>query len=788
MKKRATFFLIAIFVFTSGNCVEKKDVVNSEDYVREVLARAGVEMGFDGDKGRMVALGTGFFALGKENDEADDSFEWHYDFSDAADDDFETRRFKAMWRAYADGLADIAEGIQSDMDMKCSEVTNCTGEVVSEVVSEVRSGVSVKSSIELAGVAYLTMAESMNDGIYAVSVAVGQSKKREECYSRASRGVASTLGKSSLAEWIELDRNSATGIICPQTYCDNEGRWWRIAGVPVDLAAGRNSKKVALLTERARRYAYEAAIRTIAVRVSKDMQTMKVESKSKNGTDVHLEKMKLTVKIDPMNTVLPVDSSQIKFFELDRVNSLTGNPVRCVVAALRSGAGKSEAKDTPAPLARRVVHEPASAEKTTSNDRQMDAEEQAHKFCEENGLELGLDVERKIIALIAGEAFEYEKTMSDEEFARKRYLAVQRAFMMGAVDIARQIEQVADVSDRERRAHGFGRDWMFALGHVADEENDEGWIPQLMRQMTGREFSWMASLVGSRGTAKMEFPLYGLSIVRQFESLSEDVYQVALIVSLDMKKGKDEIMSFIEGKTVRSGDMSLRQWMDTQDFGLVAGPRRFVDNEGTIWALGIVPATEGQQPYGTLLDAAARECAAFAFGGDLAVSIKEEDSLRSITGSGDKAGDAENPKDGSFIKFKSVVCYPRELEQYFHRTYTHPVTGWKGVVAICALRSGSSKIMKEIYAQKIKKAREKKREEGMRAGMKDQIRRLTEKLREVREDIPGDKFWAIRNELEKLDEKLFERRSLRSENRDCFIEKLREIEVEIHKLKGDRKK
>ena len=49
----------------------------------------------------------------------------------------------------------------------------------------------------------------------------------------------------------------------------------------------------------------------------------------------------------------------------------------------------------------------------------------------------------------------------------------------------------------------------------------------------------------------------------------------------------------------------------------------------------------------------------------------------------------DDSSDGDVsVELRGLVdaWYPRELELYFRRTYTHPVTGRKGVVAILSLR------------------------------------------------------------------------------------------------------
>lgn len=773
--KLRVFLFVAVLVALTG----EGRGYSSRDAMEEWLRERNIQLGYDEERGRIVAVKTRSVSMNVGKSSGELPFEC-YDFLDDANDDFETRRFKAVWKAYADGLAEIATLLKASI--KNTE-TKKDGIVVSTTMEK-------EASLPLNGVVTIEMCESLTaDGEYEVTVAVCQSIKRQKAYLSGLNGGESSPGKCTLSEWVE--QKSKMGIICPQTYCDNEGVWWRVAGVPVELDEGRNSNKVAMLTEKAKLYAYEAAMRTLAVRVSA-RTSMSVNLEAGKGSDRRRNKMEKTVKIEPMNTVPPIDPSLVQWFEFDRRNVFTGKSVRCVVAALRSGGRKSEEKITPVLPEKREAPESAplgistsSNGKSTSSKKQMNAREQALEFCMENGLLQGFDGERKIITLIAEGAFEYEKEMSDEEFARKRYLTFQRALMWGGGEISEKLERM-----REDRSGVYRPAYPFMLGRFVDDEEDESWISQLMGQMLGREFSWRTRLVGSRGTAIINCSLWGLSIVRQFESLSEDRYQVALIISLDVEKGKNEIASFYDGKPEPPGKMSLRQWMDTQDFGVVVGPRRFVDNEGTIWALGVVPAAEGQQPYGTLLDAAARECAAFAFGGELSVSINEGDPVHSITGSGDKAGDSGNSKNGSFIGLKAIGTgvYPRELEQYFRRPYTHPLTGRKGVVAICALRSGASEIMKEIMVRKMKKMQEKQYEAGMRAGMLEQLKTLVNELDKVN---TGDGktnmlIRKLRREIFRFEGELQQEQSLRKKNRERTCEKLAELRRKVLELKGGK--
>lgn len=304
---------------------------SSSEVIEELLAAKGIRWGVDVDKGRILVVRSRGFSLKK--DEKDDSVEEKYDFADDPNDDFETRRFKTVWKAYADGLAEIAKMI----------ATQITDETVKTDSGNVTKNIETAAELTLDGVVTVTSAEALNNenGEYEFTVAVCQSRKRQKLYKDGLLGDGpSHPGQFSLKEWI--DENSSMGMICPQSFVDNAGVWWRVAGVPVDLSSGRYSKKVALLTEKAKRYAYEAAIRTIWVDVS---TSMSMGSLSYDGDEIETkEKISRKVSIKPLCNILPNDPFRVKWVELDRDSSITGKPIRLIVCAIRDDIGARNAE------------------------------------------------------------------------------------------------------------------------------------------------------------------------------------------------------------------------------------------------------------------------------------------------------------------------------------------------------------------------------------------------------------------------------------------------------------
>ena len=415
MRKFGVLLLAGLFIvlIVKGQG-ELGDARSSRESVEQFLKRMDVQVGGDLERGRIVAIGTsGFYMKGNESDD-ESGLKETYDFPDEAGDDNETRRFKAVWKAYANGLARIASDLETSVDSK--EMKDRNGNILSQTLK-------TSATQSLTGIVTITMTESCTaDGEYEVTVAVCQSQKRAEAYSRGLNGGNMTLGKYTLEEWVKQKSERGFGIIYPQSYCDNEGDWWRVAGVPVDLSEGRNSKKVAVLTAKAKRYAYEAAMRTIAVRVSTSTSTLISFDSSERGKQK--DKTEKAVKIDPINTVLPVDPSQVRWFELERMNPMTGKPVRCVVAALRSGNRADKPKQ--------------DAEKSDGQVQQGTAIDRAKEYLESKGWRTGREFFKRsgLAVAIGGAAFKYVPSIDGAAFAQNRNDAVRQALLESAMNVA----------------------------------------------------------------------------------------------------------------------------------------------------------------------------------------------------------------------------------------------------------------------------------------------------------------------------------------------------------------
>lgn len=712
MRRSGVFILgVALIALTVNGQDELGHARTSREVVMQQLKRMGIKIGYGAERGQMVAVATHGFSL-KGNDESDDElmFIEKYDFPDDESDDFETKRFKTLWKAYAECLVQIVRHI--------AMITPQTDETKENKLNAAANGVSMVMEHDLEGVVTITTAESCNDEEYEFSVAVCQSEKRKrlnEAYRQGER--TETSGRYSLKEWI--DKKSDTGIICPQSFFDDEGVLWRVAGMPVDLSAGRNSKKVAVMTEKARRYAYEAAKRTIAVRVSAS-RVLTIFDRANAGGE-QKGKTEKTVKIDPINTILPVDPPQVKWFELERMNPLTGKPVRCVVAALRSGSSADKPEQ--------------NAEKSGGQAQQDTAIDQAKKFIESKEWRTGREFLKTsgFAVAIGGAAFKYNPQMDNAAFAKRRQEAVQQALMESAMNVAftygcsGELKKcLSDGYSTRQRTYGgdeagekIVRDGISFCDDgdtVVDfKKQDFTWYVARLSLFAESSENEGAPVKKVEGNVRSEMPIHGLRVQRQFESIVDGVYQIAFVVTCDPKRGRDMVLSFANEKSREErGKLPLGQWIAEQDFGMMAGPRQYVDDKGNVWMIGIASAAEGCRPFGSSLDGMAREYAAFGLSGDVKASY-EMSSLKSPSGEclERKAAIMYSADTSPIGKY-----YPKEFELVFHRDFTHPLTGRKGVVSICALRSGTKELVDKLTVEQMKenlgRAKEQERKKGIR--------------------------------------------------------------------------
>ena len=135
--RKSKLFLVAAFIALAVNGKGDLEYArSSRESLTQALERMDIQIGSDLERGRIVAIGTSGFHIKGGNSDG----EWvneAYDFPDDANDDFETKRFKAVWKAYANGLAEIATLVAASINS--TETENKDGKVVSMATAKAAS-------------------------------------------------------------------------------------------------------------------------------------------------------------------------------------------------------------------------------------------------------------------------------------------------------------------------------------------------------------------------------------------------------------------------------------------------------------------------------------------------------------------------------------------------------------------------------------------------------------------------------------------------------------------------
>lgn len=177
----------------------------------------------------------------------------------------------------------------------------------------------------------------------------------------------------------------------------------------------------------------------------------------------------------------------------------------------------------------------------------------------------------------------------------------------------------------------------------------------------------------------------GASVILSAESWRKGEYEFAVAVVISPKLRQD-ITDRLIGKATEPGipgKMSLREWLDTQDFSVTQGPRSFVDDTGERHYLGI-GAADAEAATGAALrmaqtkaQALATKYAAFPFPTRIHSKITIRQSLlRDADGnlSADENLDEEYTEE--------PVAEPREIQVVLQTEAVHPISGRKMAVVV----------------------------------------------------------------------------------------------------------
>ncbi len=683
------------------------------DSVREGLARNGLQAGFDPERKTIIEVVSHEIEL-KDFEQLNESV-----------------RRKAMEIAYLQAVARIAEQLGVYVD--CAETATVQG-----ASTEMTTASSMRTSTNVYARALLQAESCMpkSDHIeYMAAIAVVSSEKFSRAMAAAMNGDIEGMpgfkGGSSLKERMD---NGMWNHLGPQIVHDAPRHFWIVgtASHEIDDDLDKNALRVKAA------YAAECALGgNVDVEGSSFTGGSGIKEKTTeeslhhhsyhllvhdNDSNSVFEKR---INVTPFLRVNPL-SGKIRWHEREEKNPMTGKRILTVIAAIDSN------------YIPYFIGDGALNFTTEARQDNISVIEHAKKYIESKGWRTGLDfvVSNKFAVAIGGAAFKYTPSMDGAAFAQKRNDAVRRALMESAMNVAftydcsGELKKNLSDGNRTMRQYYGGDEAVERIVRDGISFCDDS---DVVVDLKEKGFMWWASFSslsaeGSEterksvkeveGYVKSKMPIHGLKVERQFESIVDGVYQIAFVVTCDPKRGRDIALSFANEKSREErGKLPLGQWIAEQDFGMMAGPRQYVDDKGDVWMIGIAPAAEGCRPFGASLDGMAREYAAFGLSGDFSASY----AISSLNGPAGEYSEREAEILYSAESSPTGKNYPKEFELVFHRAFTHPLTGRKGEVSICALRSGTKELVDKLTAEQIKEKHAKAKEQERKKGIRDSL-------------------------------------------------------------------
>lgn len=230
-----------------------------------------------------------------------------------------------------------------------------------------------------------------------------------------------------------------------------------------------------------------------------------------------------------------------------------------------------------------------------------------------------------------------------------------------------------------------------------------------------------------------QMPLFGATTVAQFESFDKkkESYNVSVVVMWG-KKTERVARALLQGEDfpVPAGDLSIDEWVDSNNWSTSTGGRQFRDNAGTFHFVGIAAADAGEtamdreDAMGVAEQMAKKEVAMSLFA-DVMSHKKAQEAMQVRSGG---AGKDAVQAGQSFAKTVQQSIEDRQiqgLQQRFGGFVVHPISGREIYVAIYSLDNKSAKAAiwaeERNYLTSILDEKAQQKAKGRTDGYKDAV-------------------------------------------------------------------
>lgn len=230
-------------------------------------------------------------------------------------------------------------------------------------------------------------------------------------------------------------------------------------------------------------------------------------------------------------------------------------------------------------------------------------------------------------------------------------------------------------------------------------------------------------------------PLMGALVLAQFEQWdeAEEKFRTAVIV-IWSKKMEALVRAFISGKPmiVPPGKMSLSDYIAKNDWSSSTGGRRFRDNKGNVYFIGIGSAAAGtsasseKRARGIATMIAKKEVATAVFA-DVASHKVAEQMMESYNGGSGKDTSVAVENYASELKQSIEKRTINGMQSQFLRMLKHPISGQQIFVSIYAISGDSARqallMEEENYLSRAMDIKSQQYQKGVKAGHEESLQR-----------------------------------------------------------------
>ncbi|WP_154655383.1 hypothetical protein [Maridesulfovibrio hydrothermalis] len=232
-------------------------------------------------------------------------------------------------------------------------------------------------------------------------------------------------------------------------------------------------------------------------------------------------------------------------------------------------------------------------------------------------------------------------------------------------------------------------------------------------------------------------PLMGGTVLAQFEEWnSEDEKFRTAIIMMWSKKMETIVRKYISGEkmTVPPGKMSIAEYINNNDWSSSTGGRRFRDNEGNVYFIGIGAAAVGSSASSEkrargIASANAKKEVATAIFADVSSHKKAEQMMESYNGGTGKdtsiAAESFASELSQSMKNRNITG----MQRFYSRKIKHPISGQTIYVSIYGVSGQSARqalLMEESnYLTRIMDVKSQQVHQGTKDGYEAAVQKTS---------------------------------------------------------------